>query len=62
MSDKKDKPKDAEPVEARSADDRLKDADPIEFTSHPEDDDPTSLAGDFVDEDGNGVDDREEKA
>lgn len=51
MTDKKDESKDAEPVEARSVEDRLKDADPADLTSHPEDDDPTQFAGDFEEND-----------
>lgn len=39
-----------------------KNPDPVALVNpeHLEDDDPMSLAGDFVDEDGDGVDDREQ--
>lgn len=38
----------------------LKDADEVDITHFEEDDDPTQFAGDFVDEDGDGVDDRKQ--
>ena len=41
-----------------------KDPDPVSLVNpeHLEDDDPLSLAGDFIDEDGDGVDDRAEQS
>jgi len=47
-------PKGAETVDAENPT-------PESLTTFEEDDDPLSLAGDFVDEDGDGVDDREQK-
>lgn len=38
----------------------LKDAEEADITHFEEDDDPTKFAGDFIDEDGDGVDDRKQ--
>lgn len=40
----------------------LEDVDEADVTRFEEDDDPKALAGDFIDENDNGIDDRKEKS